>query len=291
VVDVSLGEYGGASADERQARLSVALQREHARRGGAWATGLRTFIYPSLTLVGLLVVWQVATVVLAIPGYLLPAPSDILGEIVDRRATLLRHALVTFWEIVAGFGLSILIGAPVAVLIAYSRTFERTIYPLLVSSQTIPKVAIAPLFIVWFGFGFAPKVVVAFLIAVFPIVIDSVVGLKATPPEMLHLVRSMGASAWQSFWVIRVPNALPSFFGGLKVAITLAVVGAIVGEFVGADQGLGYLIQVSNGNLDTLLLFAAMAVLALLGIALFIAVDLAERLLLPWHISARADDR
>jgi NitT/TauT family transport system permease protein len=231
-----------------------------------------------VTFVGLLAAWQIAVVALEIPRFLLPGPIEIVEEMVEQADLLWTHGLVTLGEVVAGFGLSVAIGIPLAVLISYSRVFERTIYPLLVSSQTIPKVAIAPLFIVWFGFGITPKILITFLIAFFPIVIDTVVGLRSTPQEMFYLVRSMGASAWQTFWKIRFPNALPSIFGGLKVAITLAVVGAIVGEFVGADQGLGYLIQIANGNLDTRLLMASIVVLALVGIGLFLVIEWIERL-------------
>jgi len=256
----------------------AALERERARQTSRTRQAVEAYVYPGLTIVALLVVWEVVTIVGQVPVYLLPGPIAIVQEMFDSAESLWRHGLVTLGEILAGFGLSVLVGIPLAVLISYSRAFERTIYPLLVSSQTIPKVAIAPLFIVWFGFGLTPKILITFLIAFFPIVIDTVVGLRSTPIEMHYLVRSMGASPWQAFWKIRLPNALPSIFGGLKVAITLAVVGAIVGEFVGADQGLGYLIQIANGNLDTRLLMAAIVVLAVIGVILFLAIEWLERL-------------
>lgn len=274
--------------DGKSARLSVDGQGK-TPFGRDWSGLIQAGLYPALAIAGLFILWEVATVVLAIPKFLVPAPSEIASETIKRWALLWVHTQVTFWEVVIGFLASVLIGVPLAVLITYSRTFERIMYPLLVSAQTMPKVALAPVFIVWFGFGLTPKVVVAFLIAFFPIVISTVVGLKASPPEMLHLVRSMGASPWQSFWKIRFPNALPSIFGGLKVAITLAVVGAIVGEFVGADKGLGYLIQVANGTLDTKLLFAAIAVLSIMGIILFLVIDILERRLLRWHVSQRLE--
>jgi NitT/TauT family transport system permease protein len=242
-----------------------------------------------VTFVLLLVAWQVIVVVGEVPRFILPSPTDIVQEMINRADILWKHGLVTLGEIVAGFALSVAIGIPLAVLISYSRVFERTIYPLLVSSQTIPKVAIAPLFIVWFGFGIMPKILITFLIAFFPIVIDTVVGLRSTPQEMFYLVRSMGASPWQTFWKVRLPNALPSIFGGLKVAITLAVVGAIVGEFVGADQGLGYLIQIANGNLDTRLLMGSIVVLALIGIALFLLIEWIERLVSRGPVRSRTE--
>jgi NitT/TauT family transport system permease protein len=269
-------------------RLRRAEARERGRMVGQEAP-VQAVLFPALALTAFFLLWELGTRVTATPSYLLPAPTEIVGIIVKQHMILLSHGLVSFWEILGGFVASILVGIPLAVAISYSRTFERTIYPLLVSSQAIPKVAIAPLFIVWFGFDWTPKVIVAFLIAFFPIVVDTVVGVKATPVEMIQLAQSMGASQWQRFWLIRFPYALPSIFGGLKVAITLAVVGAIVGEFVGADSGLGYLMQLSNGLLDTRLLFAALTVLSLMGIALFVVIEVLERKVLPWHVSTRGD--
>jgi NitT/TauT family transport system permease protein len=148
--------------------------------------------------------------------------------------------------------------------------------------------AVAPLFIVWFGFGLMPKVFIAFLIAFFPIVINTVVGLAAIEPEKIHLARSMGLSGAATFFKIRLPNALPSIFGGLKIAITLAVVGAVVGEFVGGDAGLGYLLMSANGSMDTPLLFAGLVGLTLIGIVLFMVIEIAERFAIPWHTSTRS---
>jgi NitT/TauT family transport system permease protein len=280
---------GADMSEAKQARIRAIAERERAHQGGRWAIALQSGLYPTLALVGVIVLWEAATRVLAIPAYLLPAPTDIVNEMIRRWATLSNHRWITLVEILAGFAASIAVGVPLAVLITYSRAFERMIYPLLVSAQTIPKVALAPLFIVWFGFGLTPKIVVAFLVAFFPVVIGTVVGLRSVRPEMLYLVSSMGASPWQAFWKIRFPNALPSIFGGLKVAITLAVVGAVVGEFVGADKGLGYLIQVANGNLDGRFMFAAIMDLSVMGIILFFALDVVERRMLRWHVSERVE--
>lgn len=238
---------------------------------------------PWLVMLGIVAVWEAAARGLALPQWLLPAPTVIAAEIVATPGLFAQHALVTAGEVVLGFLLSVAVGIPLAVGIAYSRVFERTLYPLLVASQAIPKVAIAPLLIVWFGFGTLPKVLVAFLIAFFPIVIDTVVGLRSVEPEMLHLGRSMGAGRWQMFAKIRLPKALPSIFAGLKVAITLAVVGAIVGEFVAADRGLGYLLMIASGEMNSKLLFAAIVVLTALGVAFFLLVEALERWAIPWH--------
>jgi NitT/TauT family transport system permease protein len=173
--------------------------------------------------------------------------------------------------------------------IVYSPLIERAIYPLLVGSQSVPKIAIAPLLIFWAGLGLFPKVLVAFLISFFPIIIDTVVGLRSVEPEMLHLARSMGAGAGRTFLKIRFPSALPNIFAGLKVAVTLSVVGAIVGEFIQADRGLGYALLQANAVMDTRLGFAAIIVLSAVGIAMFVAVDTIERRLIPWHASHRSE--
>jgi NitT/TauT family transport system permease protein len=243
-----------------------------------------------IALIAVFVLWELGVGWMGISEFLLPRPTTIIAELADQWNLIFRHGVVTLIEVIVGFGLSIAVGIPLAVLIVYSRPIERVVHPLLVGAQTIPKVALAPLFIVWLGFGLAPKVVVVFLIAFFPIVISTIVGLRSCPPEMLHLVRSMGASGFQKFWMIRFPQALPSIFGGLKVGITLAVVGALVGEFVGASQGLGYLIGVARGNLDTPFLFAAIAAVSLMGVVLFLAVDILERRVLHWHVSTRLDE-
>src|SRR4029077_12604985 len=170
--------------------------------------------------------------------------------------------------IIIGFGVAVLVGIPAATLMIYSEWFRRSVYPILLTAQVLPKVALAPLFIVWFGFGLLPKVLMTFLISFFPIVIDTLTGLNSVRPESLMLIRSMGGTRWQSFWKIRLPGALPSIFGGFKVAITFAVVGTIVAEFVGSDHGLGYILVLARGNLDTVTVFAA--ILWLIAICFFV---------------------
>jgi NitT/TauT family transport system permease protein len=246
-------------------------------------------LYPVGTILLLLGVWQTVVVFMHVPEVLLPAPTRIIGQVVAKGDVLTVHSLVTLREILLGFGLAVAVGIPAAVLLVNSRLLNRGVYPLLVSSQTVPKVAIAPLFLIWFGFGILPKILVAFLICFFPIVIDTVVGLRSVPIEMLYLARSMGLNATMTFMKIRLPFALPNIFAGLKVAITLSVVGAIVGEFVAADQGLGYLLVVANGNLDSATAFAVLTVLSIIGVALFEILDVAERLLLSWHVSHRLE--
>src|SRR3954452_15868905 len=267
---------------------TAALLPSRTRRSLAIATHplVMRYLYPTLTFLVLLALWEMAISVFHVPDYVIPPPSQVIGEMVKQFPTLWTHTLVTTSEVVIGFVVSVIVGVPLAVLIVYSPFFERTIYPLLVSSQTVPKVAVAPIFLFWFGFGLAPKVLVAFLIAFFPVVIATVVGLRSVEPEMIHLARSMGASPLLTFTKIRLPHALPSLFGGLKVAITLAVVGAVVGEFVGADKGLGYVVVLANGALNTKLLFPAITFLSLLGFVLFFVVEVVERLMLPPHLTS-----
>jgi NitT/TauT family transport system permease protein len=236
-----------------------------------------------LTLAVLALVWQLVVRGLNVPVYLLPAPTDIWQSIVEHHASLVTHTRVTFLETMAGFGLSIIIGIPLAVLIVYSSVFDRVIYPLLIASQAVPKVALAPILLVALGYGILPKIIVAFLIAFFPVVVNTVTGLASVNRDLLKLMRSMGASKLQIFYKVRFPNAVPSMVAGFKIAITLAVVGAVVGEFVGSRTGLGYYMLAATGNFDTPLVFACVVLLTLLGIVLFYVIALAERFLGRWN--------
>lgn len=250
---------------------------------------MKRWAAPVLSIALLLVAWELVVNGFKVPEYLMPPPSGVVAALGEEWRYLAGHTLVTLYEILAGFALAVAVGVPLAMLIVYSPLFERAFYPILVASQSIPKIAIAPLLIFWAGLGMFPKILVAFLIAFFPIVIDTVVGLRSVEPEMLHLARSMGAPGVKVFLKIRLPNALPNIFAGLKVAVTLAVVGAIVGEFIQADQGLGYALLQANAMLNTKLSFAAIFILAAIGVVLFAAVDLLEKLLIPWHASRRSE--
>ncbi len=246
------------------------------------------WVRPVLLVLILLVAWDLAIRVFGIKPYLIPAPEAVVRQLVAEWPKLWRESLVTTYATLGGFGLSIAFGIPMALMIAYSRTVESFVYPLLVFSQSIPKIAIAPLFVVWFGFGMFPKVICAFMLGFFPVVVSTVAGFKSVEPDMIDLARSMKASRFATFINISLPQALPSLFAGLKVSITLAVVGAVVGEFVGSNSGIGYLLQIANGNFDLPLMFAALTVLSGIGVALFVAVDLVERLMIPWHASHRS---
>ncbi len=273
--------------------MGQALQRNDGAGAPAKARGTRRrarlservgdIAYPVGTIVAILVIWEIACRQFDIPAYLLPPPSSVLATIVARYDLLAMHTLVTTGEILVGFLLSIVVGVVLALLITSFRPVERAIYPLLVISQAVPKVAIAPLFIVWLGFGWEPKVLVAVLIAFFPIVVDLVAGIRSVPSSMRKLALSMGANAYVTLYKFLIPHALPHLFAGLKVGVTLAVSGAIIGEFVGADRGLGYLLLFANGQMDTNLLFAAIVVLSVIGVVLFYLLLLIEAWLLPWH--------
>jgi len=232
-------------------------------------------------------VWEVAVWLFKVPAYLMPPPSGVLEVFVKEFPKLVHHGWVTTYEMLLGFAMAVAIAVPLAIGITSSHRFDRFVTPQLLFFQVVPKVAIAPLFLVWFGVGATPKVLVAFLISFFPIVIDAAVGLRSMSSEMRDLAHSMGASRWQVFAQFRLPTSLPYLFSGLKVAATLAVAGAVVGEFVGADKGLGYLLLVTNSNMETALMFATIVALTIIGLVFFYAVEFLEALLIPWHVTHR----
>jgi NitT/TauT family transport system permease protein len=226
--------------------------------------------------------WWLATIVFGIQPFVLPAPPDIAKAFTRLPGYLLRQTQTTLMETLAGFGLAVLGGLLMAMVLTAFRVIERAIFPLLVAANAVPKIAVAPLLVVWLGFGSVPKIVMVFLISFFPIVVAAGAGLTSMPAELGELARSLSASRRQMFVKLRIPWALPQIFIGLKVGITLAVVGAVVGEFSGGDQGLGYVILGSGASADTPLAFAAMTLLGAMSVALFYLVAGVEWLLLPW---------
>ncbi|CCE09292.1 ABC transporter permease protein [Bradyrhizobium sp. STM 3843] len=247
------------------------------------------WIRPVLFLVFIVAIWDLSIRLFKIPAYQIPAPADVVAVLRSDWPELLRQSWPTTYATVCGFLLSALFGIPVAMVIAGSKTVESYVYPLLVFSQSVPKIAIAPLFVVWFGFGIIPKVISAFLLGFFPVVVSAVQGFKSVDPDMVDLARAMQGSRFQVFRAVNLPHALPAIFSGLKVSVTLAVVGAVVGEFVGSNSGIGYVMQRSIGTFDLPTMFAALVILALLGVVLFWIVDRIERLIIPWHVSHRED--
>jgi NitT/TauT family transport system permease protein len=245
---------------------------------------LRAALPVVVTLLAFFVLWQAATVVLHIPAYTLPSPAAIIVVTAKQWRPLVENSLVTLLESALGFALSIVVSIPLGIVIVYSRRAEQIVYPFLVASQAIPKVALAPILVVWFGFGLLPKILIAFFIAFFPIVVNTVVGLSGTPPEMIYLMRSLGASHQQILLQVRIPFAAPYIFAGVKVAAAFAVVGAIVGEFIAASSGLGYMQLVADNNFEIPLLFGTLVALSVMGLAFFYLVSLAEMLMLPWPL-------
>jgi len=286
------GEPAAAAlaVDDDPPRDAVPEHRPVDRRGpvAAAARLLVALWPPALVLAAVFALWWLVTAQQWVPDYLVPTPAQVFDTMRDQWAMLVHNSWVTLYETLLGFGLAVALGIGTAVLIAYSRGFDKAIYPLVLFAQVIPKIAIAPLLVVWFGTDLRPKVILAVLIAFFPVVVSGVAGLRSTDPELLDLSATMGGSRWHSFCKIRFPNSLPHLMSGVKVAVTLAVVGAVVGEFVGASEGLGYVLLLANGQIDAPLLFATLILMSAIGIALFALVDVAEALLIPWHASRRA---
>ena len=243
-----------------------------------------------LVLVAAILLWQGSVALFKIKPFLLPAPSTVLKDLVARPGWYLQHAEASLSVTIMGFAGAIVLGLLLSVGVVYSRAIERTAYTLLVTLNAIPKIALAPLFILWLGTESAPKVAIGLTLAIFPIVISSVLGLRSVEPDMLDLARSMRATRLQVLWKIRLPNALPSIFAGLKVAITLAFSGTIVGEFIASEAGLGHVIVASQANFDTTPMFGAIVLLALIGTLLFFGIEFIEHLVLGWHVSRRRSD-
>jgi NitT/TauT family transport system permease protein len=229
--------------------------------------------------------WQFTVEGFGIRPVILPTPAAIANELASSPLWYLQQGWYTLLTTLGGFFLAVVVGVALSVLIVEVRFLESTLYAFILVLNTVPKVAIAPLFVIWLGTGSQPKIAIAFLIAFFAIVIDTVLGLKSVPPEMLDLASTLRGSRWGILRRIRFPCALPSMFAGMKVAMSLSLVGAIVGEFVASERGLGYVILAAQGTFDTTRVFAAITVLALGGIVLFWFLSLVERRLLPWHTS------
>lgn len=244
---------------------------------------LSKFVVPVAILLAVLGVWEVAVHLFEIPGYILPAPSKIVMTLFSEHAQLLKHTLVTLEEMLLGFALAVSIGIPLAVLMFEFPVLEKAFYPYVIGSQTVPVFAIAPLLVLWFGFGIASKVAMAALIVFFAIVLNTLDGLKSTDPDTANLFRILRATRWQILWKVRLPSALPFIFSGAKIGISISTIGAVIGEWVGAKAGLGYLMLYANGRLQVSLVFAAIFCLTLLGLSLFGLMTLLERYAMPWR--------
>jgi len=237
---------------------------------------------PLLLFVAILVAWETLVRSLAVPNYVLPAPSQIALEIVLDRGIIFRQLQTTLFEIACGYALSATVGFCLSILIVYSVAFRRGVLPLIVASQTIPVIAMAPILVIWFGYNSVPRIIITALVAFFPLTISFVTGLQTIEREFIDFFRSLNATEIQIFFKLRLPAALPNVFGGLKVATTLAVIGATIGEWVGASAGLGYLMAQDTAQLNTTRVFAALVVLGAFGMAFFAAVGVIERWSMPW---------
>ncbi|OJU06236.1 MAG: ABC transporter permease [Rhizobiales bacterium 65-79] len=243
-----------------------------------------------VSLVGAVLVWELAVRLFAVPEYILPAPSQVFVDLVKNFQVVLPAAYFTLQPMILGFLMAVVLGVALSLLVVYSPAFEALFYPLLVVLQIIPKIAVAPLFIIWVGFGLPSKILLVFLLSFFPIVVNSIVAFKSVETELFDLAKSYRASRLKIFWKVEMPSALPSLFAGFKVAAALSATAAVVAEFVASDNGLGYLLLGYNGNMNTSMSFAVIVILSVLGLLLYGVVELIERWAIPWHVSQRRDD-
>ncbi len=267
MLDIEL-EQQQSSVSQQPLRLLLALRR--------YAAALLLFV-------GVLAVFQWVVPAIGVPSFVLPPPSRVLQRMLDPQSALLWHTGVTALEGVGGFLLGGLLGFGLAVLFVHARPIEVALYPWVVVSQTVPLVAIAPLLVLWFGNGLLSRIIIAALFAFFPVLVNALRGLRLSDQATRDLLAAYGATPWQLFWTLRLPNCLPYLFTGLKIASTLAIIGALVGEFAGAGQGLGFVITVSSYHLATDQSFAAVTAAAVLGIGLYLLLVLLERWLVFWQ--------
>ncbi len=239
--------------------------------------------YPLLFILGMLLVWQLFVTIARYPKYLLPAPSDIAAALPEMLPILFMHGRYTLLAALVGFLLAVVLALVLAVVMDLSPMLRQGIYPLLVISQTVPIIAVAPLFIIWFGYGLLPKVVVVALVCFFPVVVSLTQGMEAADHDMVNLVKVMGANTWQVITQVRLPAALPAFFAGLKIAATYSIMGAVIGEWLGSTRGLGVFMTRALHSFQMDRIFAAVLVIALLSVMLFIFIELLGRVVMPWY--------
>jgi NitT/TauT family transport system permease protein len=269
---VSTAELGAGRLDAFTRALKAGVSR-----------GWRPFILPTATLVVALVGWELFVRVKRVPSAILPPPTEVIETLIAVRSLLIEHSWPTTVETVLGFLLATVVGIAVAIAITYSRAMREALYPLLVVFQLIPKIALAPLFIVWLGIGMSSRLTFALFISFFPVVISTAAGLINADRYMIRLARSLTATDWQIFVSIRLPGALPHIFSGLKIAVTLSIIGVIVGEFITSQAGLGYIIVFATSRAETAAIMAAIIVLCVIGLVLYGVVALAERVMLRWY--------
>ncbi len=248
---------------------------------------VKNIVEPLLFFAVLLILWEILVEVIKVPSFILPPPRDLWTAFFKKLPILGHHSIITFIEAVGGFVFSLVLGVGFAIAVVYSQHLQNTVYPLIVILYAMPKSAFAPLMVIWVGYGLVSKIAIAFLVAFFPIVVNTVVGLKEVEPELLELARINRGSDFDVFKKIRLPNSLPYLFAGIKVAIVLSVTGAIVAEFVAANEGLGYLVMQANYSLDTAFALVILLTLAVLSLGLFWLAEILQRKLAPWSAAVR----
>ena len=248
-----------------------------------YQVSFQRWVAPLALLGGLLLLWQAAVSLTGVPRWLLPAPTDVAVALVEDRRLLAENAVVTLWEVLIGFVIAVMAGVGCGILITRFPLLDRALYPLIIASQTVPVPAIAPLLLVWFGYGLLPKVLVTALVGFFPLVVNTVEGVRGTDREVVNLLRAFGAPPGRVFRLAEFPSALPSIFAGARIAVAICVIGAVFGELVGAKAGLGYLLTRSIAQFETPRMVAAIFLLAVMGASLFAIVGLVERIVLPWR--------
>lgn len=244
---------------------------------------VRAFMAGVLPLIAIAIAWQLATSVFAIPKFLLPSPQDVAETISRLGPAWFKHISTTMQATLMGFGLAVVVGITLATMIVHSTVLRQMLTPVIVVLQIVPKVAFAPLLLIWFGTGMLPIVVITFLVAFFPMIVNTAVGMADVEKDLIDLTRVLRMNWWRVLWAIRLPNALPHIFSGLRIASTLAVIGTIIGEFVGSNVGLGYLILIANNQADTPLAFAAIILISLFGLVLYGLIAGCEKFVMPWR--------
>ena len=253
------------------------------------AAGVRTHGRTIASFAFLLAFWEALVRLLGIKLYILPPPSIVLSTLWTKWAIIGGAAWQTAQPMLIGYGFAVAIGVLLALMFAISRFIESVVYPQIVFLQIIPKIAIAPLFMIWFGYGLTSKVLIVFLLSFFPVVVSAVQAFRSIDPDIIDLTRITGASPMRMFWKVQIPHALPTLFTGFKVAAALAATAAVVAEFVSSDRGLGYLLVDYTNRFDTPGVFAAILVLSIMGLLLYTSVEIVERVSIPWHVSQRID--
>lgn len=275
-----------AGGDWQAAPPVIAFQAAQVGGQAKWKRTLRAICWnllPPLTFVAMVLLWWAIVEVFSIPAYLLPGPQGVFSRLVADSRLLWEHSTVTLAEILLGFGLTIVTAIPLGLMIALSPLAKQVVYPPIMLMQLVPKIAVAPLFLVWLGFGLESKVLLTVLMTFFPLLLASISGFQILDDRLLYLTKSMGATSWQTFRFLRFPSALPVIFSGLKTSATIAATAAIVAEFVGANKGLGYVLLRGTSTMDIELVFAVLVVLTVIGIVINYVVEFWEWLLTPWQ--------